>query len=76
MKIFSSCIFLPQFLVIKTLDLELDPVPNSLEMLHPDPHSDPDSMNPDPQHCHAAFIFAFVCYRYMVATLYIHLQIM
>jgi hypothetical protein len=27
-------------------------------------------MNPDPQHCHAAFIFAFVCSRYMDAALY------
>ncbi len=37
-----SCIFLLQFLVIKTL--APDPDPDSLEMLDPDP----DSMNPDP----------------------------
>ncbi len=41
-KIFS-CNF--QFLVIKTLD----PDPDSLEMLDPDPYPDPVSMNPDPQ---------------------------
>jgi hypothetical protein len=44
-KIFVfSCIFFLQFLVIKTLGPEPDP--DSLEML------DPDSMNPDPHHCH------------------------
>ncbi len=40
---FSAVFF--QFLVIKTLDL--DPDLDSLEMLGPDP----DSMNPDSQHC-------------------------
>ncbi len=40
-----SCIFFLQFLVIKTLD----PDPDSLEMLDPDPYPDPVSMNPDPQ---------------------------
>jgi hypothetical protein len=29
----------------------LDPYPDSLEMLDPDPYPDPDSINPDPQHC-------------------------
>jgi hypothetical protein len=35
-------------LVIKTLDL--DPDPDSLEMLDPDLYPDPDSMNMDPHH--------------------------
>jgi hypothetical protein len=52
------------------MDPKLNPDP--LEMLDPDPAS----MNPDPQHCHAAFIIAFFCIRYMAATLYIHLQMM
>jgi hypothetical protein len=34
-------------LVIKTLDLDSDPFPDSLEMLD----MDLNSMNPDPQHC-------------------------
>ncbi len=38
-----SAVFFLQLLIIKTLD----PYPDSLEMLDPDP----DSMNPDPQHC-------------------------
>ncbi len=48
MKQFFCCIFFT-FLVIKTLD----PDPNSLEMLAPDP----DSMNPDPKHCLKLFLF-------------------
>ncbi len=40
--IFSCCYFF-QFLVIKTLDEDLDP--DSLDLLDPDP----ESMNPDPQ---------------------------
>ncbi len=31
----------------------LDPDPDSLKMLDPDPYPDPESMNPDPQHCFA-----------------------
>jgi len=46
-----SCIFF-QFFVIKTLHPypypELDP--DTLDTLDPDPYSDPDSMNPDPEH--------------------------
>jgi hypothetical protein len=38
-------VFFLQFLVIKTLD----PDPDSLEMLDPDPYQ--DSMSPDPQLC-------------------------
>jgi hypothetical protein len=44
-------VFFILFLVIKTLerylDPEPDPYPDSIEMLD----SDPDSMNPDSQHC-------------------------
>jgi hypothetical protein len=42
---FFICIFFLQFLVSRTLD----PDPDSLEMLDPDPYSDPDSMDPDQQ---------------------------
>jgi hypothetical protein len=42
-RYFFQLIFF-QFLVIKTLDQDLDP--DSLEQLDPDP----ESMNPDPQH--------------------------
>jgi hypothetical protein len=31
----------------------LDPDPDSLEMLDPDPYPDPEGMNPDSQHCYA-----------------------
>jgi len=44
----SAVFLLLQFLVIKTLDPDLDP--DSLEMLDLDPHPDQDSMNPNPQH--------------------------
>ncbi len=42
-----------QFLVIKTLDL--DPHPDSLKMLDPDPFPCPGLMNPNPEH-----VFYFV----------------
>ncbi len=42
-----------KFIVIKTPDPDRD----SLEMLGPDPYPDPDSMNPDPQHCLKARYF-------------------
>ncbi len=41
-----SAVFFVLFLVIKTLDLEPDP--DSHEMLDPDPFPNPTSMNPDP----------------------------
>ncbi len=46
LKHFFNCIVF-QFFVTKTLDPDPYPGPDSLEMLD----LDPDSMNPDPQHC-------------------------
>jgi hypothetical protein len=51
---FSSQLYFVHFLVIKTLD------PDSLEMLD----SDPDSMNPDPQHCFPCYL----CFIYPTVT--------
>jgi hypothetical protein len=59
-----------QFLAIKTMDPNPDPkpdsypnpdpypypYPDSLKMLDPDPFSDPDSMNPDPQRCREDYL--------------------
>jgi hypothetical protein len=42
---FFICIFVLQFVVIKTLD----PDPDSLELLDPDQYPDPDLMYPDAQ---------------------------
>jgi hypothetical protein len=43
-KIIFSCVFFLTFLAIKTL------VPDSLEILDPDPYPVPKSMNPNPKH--------------------------
>ncbi len=60
-KIKYSAVFCFEFLVIKTLDPEPDPYPDSLEMLDPDPYPDPDSMNTDPQHWAVSCIYLFWC---------------
>ena len=47
MKILLSNILVLNFALCKNVDL--DPDPDSRNLLDPDP--DPDSMYPDPQHC-------------------------
>ncbi len=46
-KILFPAVIFCQFLVIKTLDLDLDPDRYLAKMLDPDP----DLINPEPQHC-------------------------